>query len=43
MNNLPMARDAVRALSQSKIREVANAGMGRAGVLPFWFGEPSAP
>jgi aspartate/methionine/tyrosine aminotransferase len=40
MNNLPMARDAVRALSQSKIREVANAGMGRAGVLPFWFGEP---
>lgn len=40
MNNLPMARDAVRALSQSKIREVANAGMGREGVLPFWFGEP---
>jgi aspartate/methionine/tyrosine aminotransferase len=40
MNNLPIARDAVRALSQSKIREVANAGMGRAGVLPFWFGEP---
>lgn len=35
-----MARDAVRALSQSKIREVANAGMGREGVLPFWFGEP---
>jgi aspartate/methionine/tyrosine aminotransferase len=40
MNNLPMARDAVRALSQSKIREVANVGMGREGVLPFWFGEP---
>ena len=35
-----MARDAVRALSQSKIREVANVGMGREGVLPFWFGEP---
>ena len=35
-----MARDAVRALSQSKIREVANAGMGREGDLPFWFGEP---
>lgn len=35
-----MARAAVRALSQSKIREVANAGMGREGVLPFWFGEP---
>ena len=40
MNKLPLARDAVRALSQSKIREVANAGMGREGVLPFWFGEP---
>jgi len=40
MNKPPMARDAVRALSQSKIREVANAGMGREGVLPFWFGEP---
>jgi aspartate/methionine/tyrosine aminotransferase len=34
------ARDGARALRQSKIREVANAGMGRAGVLPFWFGEP---
>ena len=34
------ARDAIRALGASKIREVANAGMGRAGVLPFWFGEP---
>jgi aspartate/methionine/tyrosine aminotransferase len=40
MNKPPLARDAVRALSQSKIREVANAGMGREGVLPFWFGEP---
>jgi len=34
------AREGARALRQSKIREVANAGMGRAGVLPFWFGEP---
>ncbi len=34
------ARDGARTLRQSKIREVANAGMGRAGVLPFWFGEP---
>lgn len=34
------ARPAVLALRSSKIREVANAGMGRADVLPFWFGEP---
>jgi aspartate/methionine/tyrosine aminotransferase len=34
------ARPAVAALRQSKIREVANAGMARADVLPFWFGEP---
>jgi aspartate/methionine/tyrosine aminotransferase len=33
-------RDAIRALRQSKIREVANAGMGRSDVLAFWFGEP---
>ncbi len=34
------ARAAVRALRASKIREVANAGMGRDDVLAFWFGEP---
>jgi aspartate/methionine/tyrosine aminotransferase len=34
------ARAAVRALRASKIREVANAGMGRGDVLAFWFGEP---
>ena len=34
------ARPAVRALAASKIREVANAGMGREGLLAFWFGEP---
>ncbi len=34
------ARDTIRALRPSKIREVANAGMGRADVLSFWFGEP---
>jgi aspartate/methionine/tyrosine aminotransferase len=33
-------RDAIRALRPSKIREVANAGMGRSDVLAFWFGEP---
>jgi aspartate/methionine/tyrosine aminotransferase len=34
------ARPAVRALVASQIREVANAGLGEEGVLPFWFGEP---
>jgi aspartate/methionine/tyrosine aminotransferase len=33
------ARDAVRALRSSQIREVANAGFGKDDVLPFWFGE----
>lgn len=33
------ARAAVHALRASQIREVANAGFGRADVLPFWFGE----
>jgi aspartate/methionine/tyrosine aminotransferase len=32
-------REAIRALSGSKIREVANAGLGRDDVLAFWFGE----
>jgi len=35
-----IARDAVRSLGASKIREIANAGMHDPGVLPFWFGEP---
>ncbi|MEO8304362.1 MAG: pyridoxal phosphate-dependent aminotransferase [Betaproteobacteria bacterium] len=35
-----MARDIVQRLRASKIREVANAGMGRDDILPFWFGEP---
>jgi aspartate/methionine/tyrosine aminotransferase len=34
------SRPAVQSLVASRIREVANAGMGRADVLPFWFGEP---
>jgi aspartate/methionine/tyrosine aminotransferase len=39
--NFPIEpRAAVSALGASRIREVANAGMGRADVLPFWFGEP---
>jgi len=36
----PLARPAVRSLRASKIREVANAAMSDASVLPFWFGEP---
>jgi aspartate/methionine/tyrosine aminotransferase len=32
-------RKAFIELEASKIREVANAGMGRPDVLPFWFGE----
>lgn len=35
-----LSRPAVQSLVASRIREVANAGMGRADVLPFWFGEP---
>ena len=34
------ARDAVLRLRGSKIREVANASLGRSDVLAFWFGEP---
>ncbi|EIF31599.1 aspartate/tyrosine/aromatic aminotransferase [Burkholderia sp. Ch1-1] len=37
--SIPNARDAVRALRPSQIREVANAGFGVDDVLPFWFGE----
>jgi len=32
-------RAAISQLPGSKIREVANAGLGREDVLPFWFGE----
>ena len=32
-------RSAIENLEESKIREVANAGMGRTDVLAFWFGE----
>jgi aspartate/methionine/tyrosine aminotransferase len=37
-DNPPM-RSAIQNLEESKIREVANAGMGRSDVLAFWFGE----
>jgi len=32
-------RNAILNLEASRIREVANAGIGRTDVLPFWFGE----
>ena len=32
-------REVIQGLPGSKIREVANAGLGRADVLAFWFGE----
>lgn len=32
-------RPTLQNLEESKIREVANAGMGRSDVLAFWFGE----
>jgi aspartate/methionine/tyrosine aminotransferase len=32
-------RTAIQNLEASKIREVANAGLGRSDVLAFWFGE----
>lgn len=36
-------RDIIDRLPGSKIREVANAGLGRPDVLPFWFGESDEP
>jgi aspartate aminotransferase len=38
-----IARPEVLALRASKIREVANAGMGRKDILPFWVGESDQP
>jgi aspartate/methionine/tyrosine aminotransferase len=36
-------RQAILDLEESRIREVANAGLGRGDVLPFWFGESDEP
>jgi len=36
-------RQVIAELPGSKIREVANAGLGRSDVLPFWFGESDEP
>ncbi|PUE10820.1 aspartate aminotransferase [Limnohabitans sp. T6-5] len=38
-NTPPFMRQTVLDLEESRIREVANAGMGRPDVLAFWFGE----
>ena len=37
--NTSFLRQTVLDLEESRIREVANAGLGRADVLAFWFGE----
>ena len=39
----PLAREQVRALAASKVREVANAGFGLPDVKAFWFGEGDQP
>ena len=39
MTTTDFLRPAIAGLAGSKIREVANAGLGRADVLAFWFGE----
>lgn len=39
----PTPRREVQNLRVSKIREVANAGMGRDDILAFWFGEGDQP
>jgi aspartate/methionine/tyrosine aminotransferase len=39
----PVARPEVLELRASKIREVANAGMGRKDILAFWVGESDQP
>lgn len=39
----PEARRTVQELRASAIREIANAGMDRGDILPFWFGESDQP
>jgi aspartate/methionine/tyrosine aminotransferase len=38
-----LPREAILALGASRIREIANAAMGRPDVVPFWFGESDVP
>src|SRR4051794_2158612 len=37
------AREAVRSLAASKIRDLYNEGLGRRDILAFWVGEPDEP
>jgi aspartate aminotransferase len=39
----PFIRPSVAEIPDSLIRAVANAGIGRADVIPLWFGEPDLP
>jgi len=41
LSTLP--REQILSLGASRIREIANAAMGRSDVLPFWFGESDVP
>lgn len=43
MNLTPAIADRIGQLPGSRIREVANAAMGRPDVLAFWFGESDEP
>jgi aspartate/methionine/tyrosine aminotransferase len=36
-------RATIESLPSSKIREIADAGRGRADLIPLWFGEPDTP
>ncbi len=40
---LPELRSSLEHIPTSLIREVAHAGMGKEGVIPLWFGEPTMP
>ncbi len=39
----PLARPEVHELGASRIREIANAGMGNPDIAAFWFGESDLP
>ena len=43
MTTTDFMRPTIAGLPGSKIREVANAGLGRSDVLAFWFGESDEP
>ena len=40
---LPLPRADITALGASRIRDIANAAMGREGIAAFWFGENDTP